>query len=522
MLSNRQILKEDKVSDYIKRMIINNSAYDRAQLATNVNELPNQFKQALHDGAPSIYDACTRNNQNLLAYLRLYFLSYFDISHGKGPLEYVMGLARIAIGELGMFKGQNIDSDLSRLKVCVLFLHNSEDSQLKSQFDGNFNGSTYAELVKQLDSARKEFNLKNRNVLSQMAGNVSEYTVIPISSFQEASKYGQYTSWCVTHGDNHFQSYIEGGRRFYFCLKKGFENVVKQKGMGCPLDEYGLSMISVLVDPEGEPNYITTRWNHENDGENNENLKTAEQLQKITGINFYQTFKPYTLEELRNMGVTPLYAVQDLLDHGTSPYKIFTTIFSMSEDIKRVILNRKYNFIDIKDKIISPSQWFDHAEDFINGYARVLLNEKLNLIDTQGKLISPNQWFDYISDFYGGYATFRSNQGWNFINAQGKLLFPNQWFDDINRFGDSPAIVEINGSYNYVVQGKLLSPNQWFDKTKPFFKGRDYAECYINGRAFHIDIKGNITPLSESTITITKSDFKKIVLECVEKIRNIS
>ena len=331
MKSNKQILKEDKVSDYIKRMIINNSAYDRTQLATNVNELPDQFKQALHGSAPSIYGACARNNQNLLAYLRLYFLSYFDISHGKGPLEYVMGLARIAIGELGMFKGQNIDSDLSRLKVCVLFLHNSEDQQLKSQFDSNLNGSTYAELTRQLDGARKEFNKKNRESLSQMAGNASEYTIVPISSFQEASKYGKYTSWCVTHWDNHFQSYTEGGRRFYFCLRKGFENVVKQNGMGCPLDEYGLSMISVLVDPEGEPNYITTRWNHENDGENNENLRTAEQLQKITGINFYQTFKPYTLEELREMGVTPLYAVQDLLDHGTRPYEIFTTIFGMSE-----------------------------------------------------------------------------------------------------------------------------------------------------------------------------------------------
>ena len=100
----RTLLQEDKISDYIKRLIINNSAYDRVQLATNVNELPDDLKKALRDGAPSIYNACSNHNQNLLAYLRLYFLSYFDISHGKGPVEYAMGLARIAIGELGMFK----------------------------------------------------------------------------------------------------------------------------------------------------------------------------------------------------------------------------------------------------------------------------------------------------------------------------------------------------------------------------------------------------------------------------------
>ena len=274
----KALLQEDKVSDYIKRLIISNSAYDRVQLATSVNELPDDLKKALRDGAPSIYNACYSHNQNLLAYLRLYFLSYFDISHGKGPVEYAMGLARIAIGELGMFKGRNSDSDLSRLKVCVLFLHNSDNQELKSQFDSLLNGLSYQELTSQLDGARREFNRKNRDTLSQMAGDASEYTVVPISSFEEASKYGQYTSWCVTHGSSHFQSYIDGGRRFYFCLRKGFEGVPKAKGEGCPLDEYGLSMISVLVDAEGEPNYITTRWNHENDGENNENLRTAKQL----------------------------------------------------------------------------------------------------------------------------------------------------------------------------------------------------------------------------------------------------
>ena len=413
----KTLLQEDKVSDYIKRLIINNSAYDRVQLATNVNELPDNLKQALRDGAPSIYNACSNHNQNLLACLRLYFLSYFDISHGKGPAEYAMGLARIAIGELGMFKGQYNDSDLSRLKVCVLFLHNSDNQELKSRFDSLLNGLSYQELTSQLDGARREFNRKNRGTLSQIAGNASEYTVVPISSFEEASKYGQYTSWCVTHGSSHFQSYVDGGRRFYFCLRKGFEGVPKAKGEGCPLDEYGLSMISVLVDAEGEPNYITTRWNHENDGENNENLRTAEQLQQVTGINFYATFKPYTLEELRAMGVTPLYAVQDLLDQGVKPKEIF-----------------------------------DYIGAFSDGYAGVNLNDKWNFIDTQGRLVSQNQWFNNAYDFFDGYAK-----------------------------------VELN--------------NKWYK----------------------IDTKGNIVAtVNEHTVVITKSDLRKIVLECVEKIRNIS
>ena len=447
----RTLLQEDKVSDYIKRLIINNSAYDRVQLATNVNELPDDLKKALHDVAPSIYNACSNHNQNLLAYLRLYFLSYFDISRGKGPVEYAMGLARIAIGELGMFKGRNSDSDLSRLKVCVLFLHNSDNQELKSKFDALLNGLSYQELTSQLDGARREFNRKNRDTLSQIAGDASEYTVVPISSFEEASKYGRYTSWCVTHGSSHFRSYIDGGRRFYFCLRKGFEGVPKAKGEGCPLDEYGLSMISVLVDAEGEPNYITTRWNHENDGENNENLRTAKQLQRVTGINFYATFKPYTLEELRAMGVTPLYAVQDLLDQGVDPEEIFDWIGDFSDGYAVVELNNKWNLIDTQGKLFSPNQWFDGAGDFSDGYARVELNNKYNFIDTQGKLFSPNQWFDYVGDFSDGYAPVK-----------------------------------------------------------------------LNGKWYKIDTKGNIvTTMNEHTVVITKSDLRKIVLECVEKIRGI-
>ena len=483
----RTLLQEDKVSDYIKRLIINNSAYDRVQLATNVNELPDDLKKALRDGAPSIFNACSKHNQNLLAFLRLYFLSYFDISHGKGPVEYAMGLARIAIGELGMFKGQYNDSDLSRLKVCVLFLHNSDNQELKFKFDALLNGLSYQELTSLLDGARREFNRKNRGTLSQMAGDASEYTVVPISSFEEASKYGQYTSWCVTHGSSHFQSYIDDGRRFYFCLRKGFEGVPKAKGEGCPLDEYGLSMISVLVDAEGEPNYITTRWNHENDGENNENLRTAEQLQRVTGINFYATFKPYTLEELRAMGVTPLYAVQDLLDQG-----------------------------------VEPGEIFDEIGYFYNGYADVKLNNKYNFIDTQGKLVSPNQWFDDVVFFYDGYAIVKLSGKWNLMDVQGKLVSPNRWFEYVGNFFDGYAIVRLNNKYNFIdTQGKLVSPNQWFDYVYNFSNG--YADVKLNGKWHKIDTKGNIVAaVNEHTVVITKSDLRKIVLECVEKIRNIS
>ena len=124
---------------------------------------------------------------------------------------------------------------------------------------------------------------------------------------------------------------------------------------------------------------------------------------------------------------------------------------------------------------------------FYDGYAKVKLNNKFNFIDTQGKLLSPSQWFDFVYNFYNGYAIVRLKDKYNLINTQGKLLSPSQWFDWVGNFSNGYANVELN--------------NKWY----------------------RIDTKGNIVAaVNEHTVVIAKSVLRKIVLECVEKIRGIS
>ena len=183
-------MTEDRVSDYIKKQIANNSRYTREMLATPVTELPEDVRSNMEQGSPAIYNACAKHGQNLSAFLRLYFLHYFDISHGKGPVEYVMGLARIAIGELKMFDS-NAESDTALLKQVVLFLHNSNE-QLKAQYDGDLNGLDFYTLVSQLNGARREFNAANRARLKGAVGGASNYRVVAINSAEEAARYGQY------------------------------------------------------------------------------------------------------------------------------------------------------------------------------------------------------------------------------------------------------------------------------------------------------------------------------------------
>ena len=148
-----------------------------------------------------------------------------------------------------------------------------------SEYNDNLNDLSKDEIFRRFLPLINKENKDTLNKLKHMKFNEpSDYEIVKIDNFQQASKFAKYTNWCVTQQARHFDSYSSDGfNQFYFCLKKGFEKV-QRNNIDAPLNEYGLSMISVCVDYNGMPLYITTRYNHDFDGENNENLCTPEQL----------------------------------------------------------------------------------------------------------------------------------------------------------------------------------------------------------------------------------------------------
>ena len=295
----KQVLTEDKISDYIKKLISNNTDdFFKQYLKTKVADLPENLQEHFKQAAEHSYNACIEHDLNLTQLFRLEFLNFFDLSHGKGPQKYIAGIARIAIEQLGMFYAEHDHSKISKLKAMAIFINEHPD--LVPEYDGNFNGIKYMQLEDQVYPILKEYNLKNRQNLSDFETK-TDYEIVPIKNFEQSSQYGKYTSWCVTHEKQHFNSYTNNGQKFYFCLKEGFEDVPRVAGNNAPLDEYGLSMISVQVNTDGEPEHITTRWNHDYNGENNPGLKTPKQVQEVVGVNFYDTFKPWTDEELEKL-----------------------------------------------------------------------------------------------------------------------------------------------------------------------------------------------------------------------------
>ena len=389
--------------------------------------------------------------------------------------KYFLGVTRMII-EKQLTNGESI------IKLNSILKYINNDESLNSSFDRNLNGLTFEKLSEQMREGMEQAYKSERERFSStdFGERNTSYNIVKINSFEEASEYGKYTSWCVAHDDEAFNNHTNNGICiFYFCLKDGFENVKEKIGENCPLDEYGLSMIAVCVDENGECKTITCRWNHNNGG--NDNVMSTEELSRLLGVNFYEVFKPSTL-------------FKDRLDKALSLFKNgdfsgFDYISGFVNGIAKVKLNRKCNFIRTDGKFLFE-QWFDLLSNFDkNGLAGVRLNNKWNFIDVNGNFISEH-WFDEIDDFNNGFAKVRLNNKWNFINIYGKLV-SQQWFDNIHDFDENGiAIVELNNKYNFIdVNGKLVS-QQWFDYVCKFDEN-SIAIVKLNDKWNLIDTNGN-------------------------------
>ena len=361
--------------------------------------------------------------------------------------KFLLGVARLFIeGDLSVnddFKCTNFNQTL---KLIASDAHVNE-------YDNNLNGMSADDLINRFKNLRVVELSKRKELMGGKHYQQNrEYTIVPINSFDEATKYAKYNDWCVTYSEYMFDDKTcNGAGRFYFCLRNGFENVPMKVGPNAPLDEYGLSMIAVSITMEGEPNSITCRWNHNNGG--SDSVMDDEQLSELLGVNFYNVFKPYTREELHAKGVILFDEVQPMLDNGVSPTDIFKEIGDFNDGYARVNLNRKWNFINRNNKLLSDT-WYDWVGHFYNGYANVRLDGKYNLIDTNGKLIR-NMWFDWAGRFSNGYVKVKLGDKYNFINQNGKCV-SNTWFDRADRFSNGYAKVHLDNKW-YVIDtnGKL-------------------------------------------------------------------
>ena len=460
-------------------------------------ELANYWNQPIRNLlAQEQINAMEAQHQNidtpLIIYYKAKFCALFDINRGKGPIKYVPGLARISFKELGLDMTRLIDEnnypqEIGTLKNIVRFIECTPE--LNENFDEDLNGLSYFELYDKINPMRKNSNRINQEKLSSLKLKNKNYHIIPINSQKEASKYSGYTSWCITTMMDQWEAYTRFGRRFYFLLKDGFENVPRPadpSAVGAPFDEYGLSMISVLVDIEGEPADITTRYNHEFNGEDNPDLCTAEQVQNITGINFYGELKPYTREELHSMGIIPFEEVPELLASGGNIDEIFDDVSNRRDEFYKVKLNEKCNLLHKESNTLLCRRWYDNIYVFEEGLAGVKLNGKWGFIDKTGKEVIPCK-YHFACAFSGGLAKVRLNGKWGFIDKTDKEICPCK-YAAADIFSEGLAQVELNGKVGYIdTTGEEVIPCK-YDYSYEFKEG--FARVELNGKWGAIDRTG--------------------------------
>ena len=395
--------------------------------------------------------------------------------------KFLLGVARLFIDwELDfndVFKCTNFNQ---ALKLIASDAHVNE-------YDNNLNGMSADDLIDRFEDVRVGELSKRKELMGGKQYHQNrEYTIVPINSYEEATKYAKYNEWCVTYSEQMFDDKTcNGAGRFYFCLRNGFENVPKKVGPNAPLDEYGLSMIAVSITMEGEPNSITCRWNHDNGG--SDSVMDDEQLSDLLGVNFYNVFKPYTREELHAKGVILFDEVQEMLDKGVPPADIFEEIYDFDDDYDMVHLNDKVNLINRNNKLLSDT-WFDEVKDFFDGYAGVNLGDKWNFINTDGKIIS-DTWYDWVYNFDDGYAKVQLDDKLNLIDRNGKRV-TNTWYNFIDYFHNGYAKVRLKNKWNFVdTNGKLIS-DTWFDWVGNFHNG--YASGEVGSKYYYIDTNGKL------------------------------
>ena len=423
------------------------------------------------------YQVPNKGEQTTWMHYLIYSLRHFFELMGNSDVPMLRNVAKIAFLELNFEKENQDLPKLNVFKKIINLIKN--DDNAKAEFIQSDN-ITFNTLYEQYADALKRMDDEQRNAVnSKSYERNSRYKIIPIDDFDTAHKLGKYTGnnregrLCYTEREPTWNRFTNNGyNQCYLCYLPNYKKILPQKSEGYPKDEYGLSMIWLFVDENGNMSNSNVRWNHGDKSYGNvDEIFTESEISDIVGVNFYETFRP------NNTWGEKLAEAMEKLANGAEPKDVFDFCDDFHEGIARVRLNDKCNLLSTDGKILSDT-WFDICLPFKDGLAFVKLNNKWNVITTDGKILS-DIWLDAVYDFKEGFARVKLNGKWNFLTTDGKVLSAT-WFDDCHIFKNGLACVYLNSKRNFLTtDGNLLS-DTWFDYCGEFYEG--FARVKVNNK----------------------------------------
>lgn len=214
--------------------------------------------------------------------------------------KFLLGVCRLLFDNSSRRYVTSIVLDSKKYSICLnAYQVDMLDKTLKyvadeshvNEYNEDLNGLSYDELIRRFKTIKITDLARLKKELSEKkyAKRNPKYTIIPIKTFNEAKHFADYTTWCVTSSEKMFQHYTDDNKgMFYFCLTDDFKNIEKPESPSTIYDKYGLSMIAVSVDRNGNPNTITTRYNHEHGG--TDMSMTPQQISDLLGASFFDLF----------------------------------------------------------------------------------------------------------------------------------------------------------------------------------------------------------------------------------------
>lgn len=438
----------------------------------------NRGKQARNKAKEIISNAIRREGGNVEQLTNAVLNSYEELlfSNSKIKSSQVMRLFPIFC-RFGMENGMYITNPtdvennpktgefFERIKRIINYLYTLN---LRGENLSNISLNTTFEDIESFygEEMEKEQNEENERIANAEYNENGDYTVVGPLDFETAKKYGDLSAWqhrgeikdgeiCYTQKIETWNKYtFENKHTVYVILKNGWENLPPNNTKLEPFNEYGLSMIFVIVNEKGELVWCNTRLNHFADyskyGKHVDHALTKEEISRLIGRKFDEVFIPkqdeneeskkweaYSAEcDRRIANGEPLDEIFEYFDRIMLKYKKCCKVENEDYECNIYVPNKG---------ILVKNQWFDDVDDYYEGFFKVKLNGLVNIIDLNGEYRS-EQWFD-DADLDEGLVEYGLiivyNEGKrNILNAKTKNLISNIWFDDTDYVDEDDELFE--------------------------------------------------------------------------------
>lgn len=300
----------DKIHSLLERIDPNYKQY--IQIINESDSRLNVVNRIIEQVFGSSYNLDSTVNDKSSTTWRQYIL--YNLRHTFGlmrnsDVKYLPVVARLAFSDEVMFcRSKNNSQQIIGLQQIVQEMKNNE--KLFQEIKSNPN-ITFSQLYSRFSKSFNDRKVKEENAANNITNNGNKYTIKELTDFKTANYYGNYTcsesKICYTQDEDVWMDYTGNGiNRAYVCLMNGWENVPEKATEGNPYDLYGISMIFVIISPNGDIACSNCRWNHMSSGNVNFDVDHAfskDTLSKTIGMPFNSVFKPFSQEYILKYGI---------------------------------------------------------------------------------------------------------------------------------------------------------------------------------------------------------------------------